>query len=219
MRKLIWVPVVHNYADMGIPRAIALDPNGTRYEFECKVDRFWDVVGMELARVQPDFPNTQIYMDSWFEGLTLWDAEKIALRGSRNFTLIVRYFYRGAKLMQTETKNLLFIPASYDKAIRRGFWEPLWFHRIRERIVFEIYFWNGWFDLSKVAAENMDARDRYVAKRIQETLAEGGTGILFMGAMHDPMKYVTDKDIEIVELPRVIVEAYRIRSEYAGKRI
>lgn len=219
MRKLIWVPVVHNYADLGIPRSIALDPNGTRYEFECKIDRFWNVVCMELARVQPDFPNTRIYMDSWFEGLTLREAEEIALRGSRNFQLIARYSYRGATLMETETKELLFIPVSFRKIARRRFLEPLWFHMIRKQIIFEIYYWSGWFEFSSVVVENMDARDRYVAKRIQDTLADGGTAILFMGALHDPIKYITDKDIEIVKLPRVIVEAYRIKNEYVGKKI
>lgn len=217
MRKLIWVPIIHNYADMGIPAEEALDPRGEFYEFNCSIDRLWDIVGMEISRVQPDFPKTQIYMDSWYEGLTMRDAEEVAMSGSRNFQLIVRYSYRGAKLMETETKELMFIPVSFLRSARRRFLEPRWFHGIRKQILFEIYYWNGWFEFSSVVVENMDARDRYVAKRIQDTLAEGGTAILFMGAMHDPIKYITDKDIEIVQLPRVVVEAYRIMKEHADE--
>ena len=217
MRKLIWVPVIHNYADMGMPIGMVLNSQGEFLEFHRKIDGLWDVIGMELSRINPDFPKTQIYMDSWHEGLTLRDAEMVAMQGSRNFQLIARYSYRGAQLMETETKELLYIPVSFRNAIRKRFLEPLWFHRIRERIIFEIYYWSGWLEFSSVVVENMDARDRYVAKRIQETLAEGGTGILFMGAMHNPMKYITDKDIEIVELPRVVVEAYRIMKEHADE--
>lgn len=217
MRKLIWVPVIHNYADMGIPVEEVLNSKGEYLEFHRKIDGLWDVIGAELSRINSDFPNTQIYMDSWHEGLTIRDAELIAMRGSRNFQLIVRYSYRGARLMETETKELLYIPVSFREAIRQRFWEPLWFYRIRERITFEIYFWSGRFDFSSVVVENMDARDRYVAKRIQDTLAEGGTAILFMGAMHDPIKYITDKDIEIVQLPKVIVETYRIMKEHADE--
>ena len=217
MRKLIWVPVIHNYADMGMPIEAFLNSRGDFFEFHRKVDGLWDVIGMELSRVNPDFPNTQIYMDSWHEGLTLRDAELIAMNGSRNFQLIARYSYRGARLMETETKELLYIPVSFRNAIRKRFLEPLWLHRIRERIIFEIYYWNGWLDFSSVVIENMDARDRYVAKRIQDTLVEGGTAILFMGALHNPMKYITDNDIEIIELPRVIVEVYRIMKEHADE--
>lgn len=217
MRKLIWVPVIHNYADMGIPMEEVLNPEGDFLEFPRRIDCLWDIIGMEISRVNPDFPTTQIYMDSWHEGLTIRDAELIAMQGSRNFQLIARYSYRGAKLMETETKELLFIPVSFREAIRQRFWEPLWFHRIRERIVFEIFYWSGWLDFSSVVVENMDARDRYVAKRVQETLVEGGTAILFMGVMHNPLKYITDKDIEIVELPKVVVEAYRIMKDHADE--
>lgn len=204
---------------MGIPLEQILNSKGEFQEFHHKIDGLWDIIGMELSRVNPDFSNTQIYMDSWYEGLTLRDAEYVAMQGSRNFQLIVRYSYRGAKLMETETKELMFIPASFRKAAERRFLEPRWFHRIRKQIIFEVYYWSGWFEFSSVVVENMDARDRYVAKRIQDTLPDGGTAILFMGAMHDPMKYITDKDIEIVQLDRVILEAHRIMKEHADEII
>ena len=42
------------------------------------------------------------------------------------------------------------------------------------------------------------ARDQFIAKRIDTTLGENATALLFLGAEHDPTKYFPpDTDIEI----------------------
>lgn len=210
MRKLIWIPVIHNYADMGGSAAEAFNPEAKHYEFVLRVECFWDLVGRELAGLNLDHANLQIYMDSWCEGRTLKDAEMLVLKGSRNFNIIVRYVYRGAILMHTESQDLLMIPMSFIAAVRRRRWEPVWFNNIRRNLVFEYYFWTGRFRFDKVALENIDVRDRYVAERVQKSLVDGGTAILFMGALHNPLQYITAPDIEILHLPKVSEEAQKI---------
>lgn len=60
-------------------------------------------------------------------------------------------------------------------------------------------------------------RDEFIAKRIQETLQEGETGFLFIGASHDVQKYLP-QDIQTEVLDERIVELVdEIRGERKGE--
>ena len=189
MRTLIYVPIIHNYADMGIAKKLALDPDGERYEFEKAIDRLWNMIGRDIAGMNLDFRKIMIYQDSWCETSDHKSLITNASRGSRNYQLILRYLRRGATLIDTEKFSLVF-DSFFVRTARRYAIEPELFFQMRmfiHAVILRILLDTGSFSTKK----DLDRRDAYVAKRIQDTLGEGQTGILFMGADHGVDRFIT----------------------------
>lgn len=214
MRTLIYIPVFHNYVDMDIPAHIALDPKSERYKVELAINKLWDVIEAELLKLNLDPNGLQIYQDSWSENSDYRLIRILAVAGSRNFQIISRYLHGGAMLMKTEKEEMgyhRFLPNPNSRFEPEA--ESYLRYLIRINlldILILILLSVGFADL----IFNVKERDKFIAKRIQDTLKDGATGILFIGSKHNVEKYITAEDIKIIRLPAVEEEVLKILKEF-----
>jgi hypothetical protein len=191
MRTLIYVPVIHNSADLGsIAKEVAkrgvADLGQSLWEKHRRtVEGFWSVVSNYFDSV--DVKGVKIYQD----GMVADDevgkkiAEDTAKAGSKNYQLILRLLERGAILMKTEDFKL--VKKEYDRllAITRA-------KSITKKII-------AFIKYKLVKTVLLNRRDTFIAQRIDQTLKNGETAILFIGAFHNIKKRLP-KSIQIKEV-------------------
>jgi hypothetical protein len=199
-RTLIHFPIIHTEVDMG-SLAVSLQQakaaqmgNRKLARAIAAIEKRWDEIedAVEALAVVPG--KTKIYQDALpVCGCEAVIVAELAAAGSRNHQILVRLQERGAELMGTESAALLVTeyrsvltaaPAASGRAPRPA-------------------------DAPEVSAKALlQQRDCFIADRINRTLPEGGTGILFLGVLHSFRSYL-DPDIEVVRplpshhLPRV----------------
>lgn len=186
-KTLIYFPIVHSQADMGAlgesVRKASLKRIG-RLGWKRKqdlIERFWTEVEQAINKLDLAFDRVRIYQD----GLPVSDREadivaELAGTGSRNHALVLRLVGKGAKLMGTESPELLL--EEYELAKKRfASGEP------------------GGEDQAAKSLSNslLNRRDQFIAHRINETLCPEETGIIFLGMLHSPEQWL-DKDIRVV---------------------
>ena len=200
MRKLIYIPIIHAYSDMG-SAAPALERQSIDYigndrwvKHKATVKRFWENMSTYFASL--DAANLKIFQD----GLPV-DGEvgikivlKAANQDSANYRIILDLVKRGAVLCKTEDPSLLkveleqlnsFTGLKTDRAKRSSYSE---YKSGREKLAID--------------------RDKFVAASIDTCLMEGESGVLFMGSYHDVLKYLPS-NIEIKQVKdREKVNAY-----------
>ncbi|MDI7269946.1 MAG: hypothetical protein QME96_18295 [Myxococcota bacterium] len=176
MRSLIYVPILHGEADLGgvaqevrerFVEMFGADAWARKAEL---VSAMWDGLGTRLSALPLDWRRTRLYQD----GLPVCDAVErivrdLAAAGSRNHRLLIDLQARGATLMGTEDPELL---------VRE-------YRRIRGLI--EMARLRGPGAVMEEGNEGealLQERDRFVARRVEETLGPGETGLLFMGLLH-----------------------------------
>ncbi len=189
MRQLIYVPVIHSEADMGT----VAEPHKKEFtdqfgvcvwnEHIKAVDEMWEGIRKRLSKLDVDRSKVRVYQD----GLPLCGREMhivrdVAAQGSQNHRLVLSLVERGASLEGTEDVQLLLEEYRYIQAIteerepaeKRGKAKSL---SIKRKLL-------------------LRRRDRFIARRIDETLKEGETGILFAGMAHQVDRYLP-KDINV----------------------
>jgi hypothetical protein len=178
VRTLIYVPIIHAESDLG---TMADD---VRAQFEAlrethggwerraaAIDGMWDGIRAKLGALTIDWRRTRVYQDGLpvcpFEAQIVQD---LAAKGSRNFQLLLELAARGATLMGTDSLELLvdeyrrvqrLVQAARDGAVEET---PA--------------------ELHGHAADTLRQRDAFIAQRIDGTLQEGETGLLFLGLLH-----------------------------------
>jgi hypothetical protein len=189
MRQLIYVPVIHSEADMGT----VAEPH--KKEFTDKfgvcvwnehikaVDEMWEGIRGRLSKLDVDHSRMRIYQD----GLPLCGREMdivrdVAAQGSQNHRIVVSLVQRGASLEGTEDVQLLLKEYQYIQAVNNEL-EPTEKQKKAK-------------SLSTKRKWLLRQRDRFIAQRIDETLKEGETGVLFAGMAHGIDKYLP-KDINV----------------------
>ena len=189
-RTLIYIPVIHDQADMGnlreSVRQAALRKLGEKtWRRKVKlVDQIWTEAETIIDNLRLSFDKVRLYQD----GLPVCGREidivtDLAKAGSRNHRLLLCIMEKGATVMGTESAELLVEEYQLFKSIlnaRNSKKTP----KIDE--------------CRKALSESLlERRDRYVADRINSTLREGETGILFLGLLHNLEKRF-DKDIKLI---------------------
>ncbi len=194
MKQLLYVPVIHEEADLGSVAA----PAGKRsQEFFGKarwarhkeiVTLFWDRLSDYFSKI--DSAGLLIFQDGLAAGGELGRRiiEEGAARGSRNYQIVLDLIRRGGEIQKTEDIEIL--------------------KKELERILQCIQ--NDSSDKKdSIPAENrlegdriMEERDKFVAKTIGDTLKEGERGVLFMGAFHRVIGCLPE-DMEIREVKNV----------------
>jgi hypothetical protein len=175
MRQLIHIPIIHSAADLGS----LSDPVKARYEQvlgpdgwsrrEQAVARFWDAIGRQVRGLRLEEKHARLYQD----GLPVCGFEEkivreLAQAGSPNHQLIVELLDKGAALMGTEDPRLLIEECEFQKqAMSTSSLSEQQRREQRDR-----------------ADRLLRARDKFIAERIDQTLADGETGLLFLGALH-----------------------------------
>jgi hypothetical protein len=199
MRRLIHIPIIHTSADLGsLSEAVR-----AHYSKVCGrtawsqreqiVSALWADIRKNINDLHLEGPKTRIYQD----GLPLCGFEERIVReladaGSSNHQLILRLMERGAILMGTEDPRLLMEEYELQKQnlehqAGAAFSEEQWRRRTDGLL---------------------KARDTFIAKRIEATLLEGETGLLFLGALHRPPSWKAT-DILVETLGAVSNETVR----------
>ena len=197
MRKLYVIPIIHMSADMG-SIASTLDDRGTAkltpelwQSHKEVVSAFWDSIGRFLDAL--DVNGFKVYQDGLVadgeEGLRI--VRESGSQGSKNYEIVGRLLERGAVLVKTENLSLVKLEYSYINKMTRS-------RSLKEREVAALRY-------KLTRGKLLKQRDEFIAKRINETLAEGETGILFIGAYHDIIKWLAPdiKAGQVKEVARV----------------
>jgi hypothetical protein len=191
MRTLIYVPVIHTSADLGslakdvTKRGIADLGEDVWKGHLMTVEGFWDVITDYFASL--NVTGMKIYQDGMVAEEEIGEkiVEESLKLGSRNYQLVSNLLKRGAILIKTEDFNL--VKEERDRLIKimQG-------KTVVEKLL-------GFIKYKLTKNILLNKRDKYIAQRINETLPEEQTGILFIGAYHNVKKWLP-RNIQIKEI-------------------
>lgn len=145
------------------------------------VDKVWEEIERTIEALPLPSGEVRLYQD----GLPVCGMEdkivsELAEAGSRNHKLLLRLQAGGARLMGTESPELLI---EEYKHVVGGLTANKAERRMR--------------GIEAGGRSLLVRRDRYIASRINQSLAPGETGILFLGMLHAVERYL-DPDIRVV---------------------
>jgi hypothetical protein len=177
VRALIYVPIVHSEVELGsiadefrrrFQEAFGAEQWTRRF---ASVEAMWEGLSSNLSALPLPWQRTRLYQD----GLPVCGREHdivrdLAAKGSRNHQLLTVLMERGATLMGTENPELMI--AEYRR-IQRLVQAA---QRREPNSVVE--------ELRREGEAVLQNRDAFVAQRIDSTLEDGETGILFLGLLH-----------------------------------
>ncbi len=187
-RTLIYFPIVHTQADLGSLGESAkrmtlrkLGPMGWRRKAQA-IEQRWTEIEGAIEALGLDYARVRIYQDGLpVCGRELMIVRELAAGGSRNHQLLLRLIDQGATLMGTESSELLV--QEYELA--------------RQTLDQGPAGTAGQVRKPAPSAAILEARNRYIAGRINATLKPGETGLLFLGILHS-LQGLLDPDIRII---------------------
>lgn len=196
MRTLIYVPIIHSAADMGslgkeLKRKSVSGLGAAAWQMHVDtVNGYWDAIESYFENIDIYIKGTKVYQDGMFiDGEIAMKIISDGIKaGSKNSEIVLKLINRGAILMSTEDFKL--VKEEYDglmSILKSG-------NKFMKLIRLLRY------KLGKSSL--LIRRDKFIAGRIDETLEQDETGILFIGAYHDTMKQLP-KDIAVIELKEV----------------
>ena len=197
MRRLLHVPIVHGNADMGsalsrVRQAYIDDRGEDAWEASRRaIADFWQAIEMGMDNLCLDYTTDLLYQD----GLPVCGNEQkivsdLAAQGVANYRILLKLADRGATLEGTEDPELLrkeygLIMSALPGAERRG--EAGSREAARHA------------ELSRL----LEQRDLFIARRIDASLLDGETGILFLGALHRAVEKLPST-ITVMTLPELL---------------
>jgi hypothetical protein len=188
-RTLIYFPIVHTQADMGKLKesvALATLEKAGRAGLARKtaaIEQIWTEIEAAIDALALSLERVRLYQD----GLPVCGREaeivaELAQAGSRNHQLLVRLMARGAVLMGTESGDLLV--QEYQLAKQSLTMRP-------PRAA-------GVAAARRALSEALlQRRDQFMAQRLNDTLKDGETGILFLGRLHSLERYL-QPDVKVI---------------------
>ena len=191
MRTLIYVPIIHTGADLGslaedvTKRGITSLGEEVWKEHIKTVDGFWDAISNYFDSI--NVSGMKIYQDGMVaEGEIGQKIVEEGLKsGSKNYELLSRLLQKGAILVKTEDFALVKRERDYLVELTKAM------TRIGKLIAYLKY--------RLIKNELLRKRDEFIANRINGTLNQGETGIIFIGAYHNIKKRLPE-DIQIKEI-------------------
>ncbi len=191
MRKLLFAPILHSLTDLGsiksdvARKGIELVGSENWKNHLHTIDLFWDSIENYFSELNvADF---KIFQDGFVADGETGEkfVNEVAASGSRNYALVRDLISRGAKVMKTEELSL----------VKR---ETICISELaKSKNLIKKFFAYLRYKLSK--GNLLKERDKFIAKTINESLKEGETAILFLGAFHDVVPKLA-KDIKIIRL-------------------
>lgn len=191
VRGLLYIPIIHTSADLGsiaedITRRGMVDLGEDIWKrHEKTIEDFWGVISSYFDGL--DVSGMKIYQDGMVAEGEIGEkiVEEGIRSGSRNYELVSRLLKRGALLVKTE--DLKLVKKERDRL----------FKITRAKGVVEKLL--GLITYKMTKGMLLTRRDRFIARRIDETLNQGEMGIVFIGAFHH-IKKKLPKDIQITEV-------------------
>lgn len=173
MRNLIIIKIFTSFRGVSIAPALqdGMEPFAKKEQQE--IQNFWDETERKIEALNLDWNKARIYQ----EGLPLARPELIAkiiersAQLSRNYEIIRNLISKGATVEGTENLDLLLVEHGSFKAFREAKSEE------ERKKAAE--------DYTRIKGDLLARRDSFIAERINITLSEGETGILFIGAYHN----------------------------------
>jgi len=164
MARLIYVPVMHSSVEMGSAEAaykaafVARFGEGKWQERSDEFNAIWDAIASAINALDLNSATLKLYQDSLpLCGKELALIRDLAAQGSQNHRFLAALVDKGAILIGTESPALLLEEYRLLQSAERA---------------------------PEQAATLLRQRDEFIARRIDATLGEGETGLLFMGALH-----------------------------------
>ena len=177
-RRLVYVPIVHTMVDMGSQAQTLKEESIRRLGAEQweksrrVIEEIWKGIREKLLTLQLSWERVRIYQDGLpLSGKELEIAQEVAAQGSNNYQIVMELVRRGARLMGTESPELLTREYTHIKRVAEARTDAER-EEARRRYAAE-------------SAELLKKRDAFIARRIAETLEEGEVGLLFLGMMHE----------------------------------
>jgi hypothetical protein len=179
LKKLLYIPIVHNAADLGSLGTELSHEGEKKYGAEqwqnhqASVNRSWDGIENEIQNQINDFKGIiRIYQDGLpVAGETGMKIVKdTADKGSQNYTIISNLLAKGAMLEVAENKDLLFKEYYLLSDIGKAETPE------KQMIAYLTY--------QELSDEILKDRDNFIAGRINESLNDEELGIAFFGAAH-----------------------------------
>jgi hypothetical protein len=194
VRKLYLVPIIHIGADMGSVASV-LDERaaaGLGRELWQKhkevASGLWNSIAQFFDSV--DVNGFKVYQD----GLVADSADGLRLiregisQGSKNYEIVGKLLRRGAVLVKTEDLGLVKQEHAYITRIASS-------KSLKDREAAALSY-------KLVQNKLLRQRDDFITRRIKETLSEGETGILFIGASHEILSRLPT-DIQVSQVKNV----------------
>jgi len=190
MRKLIIIRIVHAPTDMGSAGA-GLEKAGIStlgrqrwLENQKKIENFWQELEAEVDGLGLEIDKLRIYQDGLPCAGALGEriVRETAAKGSKNYQIVQKLMDKGARIEATESADLLRQEYGYIKALLEAKTNE------ERRAAEERY--------NQVKDKLLEERDLFIARAIETTLAEGETGLLFIGASHNVLPKIAG-DIEV----------------------
>jgi hypothetical protein len=174
MRRLKYVPIIHTGVEMGSMYGTLKDEYIRRFgtqkweEHNRIIEDFWQGIRNKIFDLNLDHPNTRLYQD----GLPVCGKEmdlvqELVRMGSRNHQILMELIQLGAKIEGTEDPKLLLEEYDYLKKASADLDKK----QVKRRF-------------QRLAKSILEKRDLYIGQRIDKTLREGETGLLFIGITH-----------------------------------
>ncbi len=192
MRLLILVPIIHTEADLGSLRESVrrshIERTGTEQwdRRRVAVADLWRTIQSQIEALQLDYARLRLYQD----GLPACGREDaivrdLALRDSVNHQILVDLMGKGASLTGTESPELLVKEYELARKTLSSKKRP----RKSDRDL----------NFARESRRLLEERDAYIARRIDDTLEEGETGLIFLGMLHSLDKSLP-ADVRLVRL-------------------
>ena len=172
MRTLVVVPVVHSREDMG-----SLAPDSPRGVAEAsrRGAAFWSALRQRIERLNQDWKGVKVYQDGLPDAFPELVDKVVSKAPGQNYALLRWLAERGATVLGTEDPKLLVEERTLLKALSDASGPA----RESARAAY-----------ARRAPVLLDERDGYIARRIDATLGDGQTGLLFIGAAHTVEKHL-----------------------------
>ncbi|MDE1461462.1 hypothetical protein [Spartinivicinus poritis] len=182
-RVIIQIPIIHTQVDMG---SLAASVNQKQIhqqgqeaweQQQALITQAWNEIKQFVHSLPLNFAKVKLYQD----GLPICGKEQqivrdLAEQGSINHQLLLDLIAKGATLMGTESPELLREEYQFTKvAITRKHQQ----HTLEK------------------AKQLLQQRDQFIAERINSTLAEQETAIIFLGMLHS-LSGLLASDIQLI---------------------
>lgn len=208
MRMLYVVPIIHSPEDLGslldsasrLKRSLISDAG--HENSAAAVRRFWSQLTDAMEGWQIEFETLTVYQDALpicedaLRGIEQQIIDELATKGSRNHQILQWLNARGAAILGTESPTLLIEE----------------YQLMKESLTRELDSDDCESATSSLCEQQqkvLRSRDEFIARRIDMTLQDSQTGLIFLGLMHQLEEYLPSDILAVYPFGRPVRKVIR----------